>query len=95
MTKEIKNFIESQGLLICPTCEGEGEYETFCGHYTSETCSNCQGKGIIRSLNKQTHKKECRICNGRGGLGCCDHKGFHEWESFEIYEKNLTEVENS
>jgi DnaJ-class molecular chaperone len=85
MTSEIKKFIESQGLLICPTCGGEGTYETFYGHYSSETCSSCQGKGIIRSLNKQKHRKECVICNGRGCLGGCNHRGYHEWESFELY----------
>ena len=85
MTSEFKKIIEAQGLLICPTCDGEGEYDTFCGHYSSETCSSCQGSGIIRSLNKQKHRKECVICNGRGCLGGCDNKGYHEWESFELY----------
>jgi hypothetical protein len=92
MTKEIKNFIKSQGLLICPTCEGDGDYEIFCGHYTSTTCSNCQGKGIIKSLNREKHQKKCSICNGReGGCGGCDRhpKGLIEWESFEIYKDKI------
>jgi DnaJ-class molecular chaperone len=88
MTSETKKFIQSQGLLVCPTCDGEGEYDSFCGHYTSETCSDCQGKGIIRSLTKQIHSKVCIICHGReGGCGGCNFhpSGLIEWESFEIY----------
>lgn len=85
MTPEIKKAIESQGFLICPTCNGEGEYDTFCGHYTTETCSSCRGKGMVRSLKKQKQKKTCVICNGReGGCGGCDYKGFYEWETFEL-----------
>jgi DnaJ-class molecular chaperone len=88
MTSEIKEFIKSQGLLICPTCNGEGDYDTFCGHYTSETCSSCLGSGIIRSLNKQKYSKICIICQGRdGGCGGCNFhpQGLIEWETFEIY----------
>ncbi len=85
MTSEIRKFIESHGAVICPTCKGEGEYDIFAGHYYSETCSNCQGKGIVKSLKKQKHRKKCSICNGRGGVGCCDKKGYLEWETFEIY----------
>ena len=89
MTQEIKKFIESQGLLICPSCSGEGEYDSFCGHYVSESCSSCMGKGIIRSLNKQKQQKKCVICNGRkGGCGGCNFhaNGLIEWETFEPYE---------
>jgi len=84
MTSEIKKTLLSQGYLICPACDGEGEYETFCGHYVSETCYHCAGKGIIKSLNKQKHRKPCIICDGRGCLGGCDHRGYHEWESYEL-----------
>ena len=44
----------------------------------------CDSEGVVKSLNKQKHKKTCSICSGRGGLGCCDKKGFYEWESFEL-----------
>jgi hypothetical protein len=47
----------------------------------------CAGNGIIKSFNKQKHKKVCTICQGRGGLGCCDKKGFLEWESYELIKK--------
>jgi DnaJ-class molecular chaperone len=85
MTNEIKKFIESHGLLICPQCEGEGEVGYFCGHDSTQNCSACGGKGIIKSLNKQLHRKTCVVCRGRGGIGCCDERGYQEWESFEIY----------
>lgn len=85
MTSEIKDFIKSHGMLICPSCDGEGEVGYFCGHETTSMCYDCGGKGIIRSLNKQKHRKECVICKGQGGLGCCKNKGYHEWESYELY----------
>lgn len=85
MTIAIRNLIETCGLLVCPYCEGEGDIQTFCGHESTETCRMCAGRGIIKSLKKQKHKKTCSICGGKGGKGCCDNKGFREWESFEIY----------
>ena len=90
MTSIIKNLIKANNLLICPSCEGEGEVEYFCGHYTTASCSMCAGNGIIKSLNKQKHKKVCNICQGRGGLGCCDKKGFQEWESYELIEEAIS-----
>lgn len=87
MTKEIRNFIESNGILICPSCEGEGEIGDFCGHESTRKCYFCAGKGIIRSLNTQKQSKKCGICCGReGGCGGCNHhpKGFIEWESYEL-----------
>lgn len=47
-------------------------------------CYDCGGKGIIKSLKKQKHRKECSICNGSGGIGCCNSRGYHEWESYEF-----------
>jgi tRNA-binding EMAP/Myf-like protein len=87
MTSEIREFIKSQGMLICPSCEGEGEIGYFCGHETTSHCYDCQGRGIIRSLKKQKHKKDCMICNGRkGGCGGCNFNanGWQEWESYEV-----------
>jgi hypothetical protein len=84
MTKTIKSIIESAGFLFCPCCDGTGEVDDFCGHIITSYCLDCDGHGIIRSLKKQKHKKTCSICGGRGGLGCCDKKGFREWESFEL-----------
>lgn len=86
MTREIKELIKSQGLLICPSCNGEGEFSSFCGHETTESCYDCGGKGIIRSLKKQKHQKDCIICQARiGGCGGCNFhpKGLIEWESYE------------
>lgn len=74
-------------MLICPSCEGEGEIGYFCGHETTSHCYDCQGRGIIRSLKKQKHKKDCMICNGRkGGCGGCNFNanGWQEWESYEV-----------
>ena len=85
MTETIKKLILSQGLLICPICKGDGEVGYFCGHETTVDCYHCDSRGIIRSLNKQKHTKQCIICKGGGGLGCCDNKGFQEWESYELY----------
>ena len=93
MTKSIKSFVESFNFLICPSCLGDGEYESFCGHYTTKTCIDCGGHGIIRSLNKQKQNKKCCICKGRdGGCGGCNFnsKGLIEWESYEIFDNNLT-----
>jgi DnaJ-class molecular chaperone len=90
MTKEIKQFIKSHGALVCPSCEGEGEVEYFCGHYTTNKCRNCAGKGLVASLKKQKQSKKCIICNGRdGGCGGCNSnpKGLIEWESYEIYQE--------
>jgi DnaJ-class molecular chaperone len=84
MTATCKKIIESAGFFICPFCKGEGEIGYFCGHESSTNCYMCGGKGVIKSLKKQKNKKTCDICGGRGGLGCCDNKGFHEWESFEL-----------
>lgn len=84
MTNSIKKIIKAKGLLICPSCNGEGEVGYFCGHETTTNCYMCNGNGVIKSLKKQKHKKTCSICNGRGGLGCCKNKGYHEWESYEL-----------
>jgi hypothetical protein len=84
MTNAIKQVIANSGLLICPTCNGEGEIGYFCGHETTSTCYDCQGNGIVKSLNKQKQRYSCRICNGRGGPGCCDNKGFREFETWEL-----------
>jgi DnaJ-class molecular chaperone len=88
MTSAIKNLIKTNNLLICPSCKGQGEVEYFCGHYTTTSCSMCTGNGIIKSLNIQKNKKVCDICLGRGGLVCCKNKGFYEWESYELIEKD-------
>jgi len=88
VTPTIKKIIKSNGLLICPSCDGEGEIGHFCGHETTEDCYMCDGQGVVRSLKKQKHRRICLICGGRGGLGCCDHKGFHEWESYKLFEVN-------
>lgn len=85
MTAAIREIIQSAGFLLCPGCDGNGEVGYFCGHSTTETCYKCAGHGVVRSLEKQKHRKPCRICSGRGGLGCCDHKGYHEWESYELF----------
>ena len=87
MTPAIKKLISSQGMMICPSCGGEGEYESFCGHYTTESCRWCGGQGVIRSSNKQKQSKNCVICNGRkGGCGGCNNhpKGLVEWETYEL-----------
>jgi len=87
MTSTIKKLIDSQGLLMCPMCDGEGEVGYFCGHETTTYCYHCGGKGIIRSLNKQKQSKVCIICHGRnGGCGGCnsDPEGLIKWESYEL-----------
>jgi hypothetical protein len=84
MTTSIKNLLLSQGFLICPSCDGEGEIGYFCGHESSSTCYDCAGHGVIRSLKKVTQRKECIICAGKGCLGGCNHRGYHEWESYEL-----------
>jgi len=84
MTETIKRIIESIELRICPSCHGEGEIGYFCGHESTTNCYMCDGKGVIKSLKKQKHRRTCSICDGRGGLGCCNKKGFHEWESYEL-----------
>lgn len=84
MTNAIKQLIKSSGALVCPSCDGEGEVGYFCGHETTTTCYRCAGKGVIKSLNKQKHRKTCSICQGRGGKGCCENRGFQEWESYEL-----------
>lgn len=89
MTPTIKSIIESAGFLFCPSCKGSGEVDYFCGHNVTTDCIWCAGHGIIKSLNKQKHRKTCSICSGRGGLGCCDKRGFHGWESYELV-KNKT-----
>ena len=87
MTPAIKNLITSQGLLICPACDGEGEIGYFCGHESTSHCYRCDGQGIIKSLNEQKQQKKCIICNGRkGGCGGCNFNanGCQEWESYEL-----------
>lgn len=83
MNQYAQKIIEKLGLIICPDCGGEGEYEYFCGHETTTTCSKCEGKGIVKSLNIQKRRKKCVICDGRGGEGCCEKKGYIEWEIYE------------
>jgi len=85
MTDAVRSIIKASGLLICPSCDGEGETGYFCGHETTTTCYMCAGNGVIRSTQKQRHRKTCSICGGRGGPGCCNNKGFHEWESYELF----------
>jgi DnaJ-class molecular chaperone len=84
MTKAIEKIIESSELLICPNCAGTGEIPSWCGHEVSEMCYMCEGAGVVKSLDKQKHRKTCMICGGRGGPGCCDNKGYIEWESYEL-----------
>jgi hypothetical protein len=87
MTSAIKNLIASSGLLVCPSCNGEGEIGYFCGHESSTNCYLCDGNGIIRSLKKQKQSKKCDICEGEdGGCGGCNSnpKGLIEWESYEL-----------
>jgi DnaJ-class molecular chaperone len=84
MTTSIKNILLSRGFLICPSCDGEGEVDYFCGHESSSTCYDCAGHGVILSLKKVKQRKDCTICKGKGGLGCCNHKGYQEWESYEL-----------
>lgn len=87
MTSEIKNYIKSQGHLVCPSCDGEGEVGYFCGHESTTRCSDCMGRGILKSLKKQKQSKECSICRGKkGGCGGCNFSanGSHEWESYEL-----------
>lgn len=86
MTKAIKDLIASQGLIICPNCQGEGELLSFCGHETTTDCYHCGGNGIIRSLKLIEHHKKCIICNGRiGGCGGCnDPDGLIKWQSYEL-----------
>lgn len=87
MTSAVKNLITLNGLLVCPSCSGEGEIGYFCGHDSTANCYLCDGNGIIRSLNKQKQSKKCIICDGReGGCGGCNSnpKGLIEWESYEL-----------
>lgn len=93
MTSAIKKLIESTGAVICPHCNGEGEYESFCGHYTTEYCRMCGGNGVVKSLKKIKVRKDCVICNGRGCLGGCNHKGYREWETFEpLLDKDFKKI---
>lgn len=87
MTPAIKKVIKQSGLLICPSCDGDGEIGYFCGHETTRRCYMCEGNGVIRSLEKQKHNKKCDICKGRnGGCGGCNShpKGLIEWESYQL-----------
>lgn len=87
MTDAIKNLIKSNGLLICPACNGKGEIGDFCGHGITTNCYHCAGHGMIRSLNKQKQSKKCVICKGRdGGCGGCNFnpRGLIEWKSYEL-----------
>lgn len=77
------------GLLLCPECLGEGEVNYFCGHETTTTCHSCAGHGVVKSLNKQTHKKVCIVCQGKKGPGCCNNRGFHAWESYELIDADV------
>lgn len=85
MTDAIHKLIESQGLLICPACDGEGSYESFAGHVSMETCCMCEGHGVVKSLNLQEKRKTCIICKGRkDGCGGCDYIGYHEYKTYEL-----------
>jgi hypothetical protein len=84
MTPTIKSIVESAGFLFCPSCKGSGTVTIFCGHDVDIDCAWCSGHGLVKSLNKQKHRTPCTICDGRGGLGCCNKKGYHDWESFEL-----------
>lgn len=74
-------MIESTGAIICPRCNGEGEVGY--GH-TTEHCYTCNSDGVVKSLKKIKRLKTCTICNGKGGKGCCENKGYQEWETFEF-----------
>lgn len=80
----IEKIVRASGFLFCPDCNGTGENDYFCGHTVTTDCMMCGGHGVIKSLKKQKHRKQCSICSGRGGLGCCDKKGYYEWESYEL-----------
>jgi|AntRauTorcE11898_2_1112593.scaffolds.fasta_scaffold01566_1 hypothetical protein len=84
MTPKQKEILENQGFIICPNCMGSGEFTAFCGHDIEVACNWCDGDGIVNSLNKQRHTATCNICSGRGGPGCCDNRGYQEWETFEL-----------
>lgn len=86
MTAAIRQIIEASGHKFCPNCYGSGEVDSFCGHTVTKDCQMCAGHGVVKSLRKRKHKKICSICSGRGGIGCCNKKGYHEWESFELFE---------
>ena len=58
MTKEIKKLITSNGMLVCPACDGEGEVGYFAGHETTINCSMCGGHGMIAAQSKETENKE-------------------------------------
>jgi len=81
MTSAIKRLIESTGAIICPRCNEEGEF----GYgYSTEHCYMCNSNGVVKSLKKVKHRKTCKICHGNGGKGCCEYRGYHEWETFEL-----------
>jgi hypothetical protein len=87
MTSAIKKLILSNGFLICPSCDGEGEICDCCGYNSTRTCFYCAGNGIVLSLKSTKQSKKCGICQGRdGGCGGCDSnpKGLIEWESYEL-----------
>lgn len=84
MTRAIKELLESKGIIICPKCDGEGDFSSFCGHETTESCRWCAGKGIVKSLKIQINRKGCIICRGKGCLGGCEWRGYQEWESYEL-----------
>lgn len=84
MTVSIEKAIESLGFLICPSCRGEGNFESWTGHDSRSTCHCCGGHGMIRSLKKVKQRKDCIICQGKGCLGGCNHRGYQEWESYEL-----------
>lgn len=91
MTNAIKKIIESIGLMICPSCDGEGEVGYFCGHESIRGCRMCASKGVIKSTKKQKHSKKCDLCDGRkGGCGYCDDHpdGLIEWETYELIENH-------
>jgi hypothetical protein len=95
MTNTIESIIKNSGLQVCPSCDGDGCVEYFCGHDTTSSCYMCAGNGVIRSTRKQKHSKKCRICNGRkGGCGGCDghREGLIEWESYELYDANAESI---
>lgn len=84
MTKKIRELIQASGRTICPRCGGTGEITTFCGHDIQEECHWCDGNGVVKSTKKVKKRDPCHICGGRGGPGCCNNKGYHEYETYEL-----------
>ena len=91
MTNAIKKLIEFCGALICPSCNGEGEVQEFCGHYVDFDCERCDGNGIIKSTKLVTYSKTCVYCSGKGCRQCYD-SGYVESEKYELFDINLIKI---